>query len=90
MHWARTEDVDMAKGDRGTAKIERARALADEEFRDARAKAERKIKKARATLRADELKIQARLEKAIAKVERKRDGKRLSVASDTSADHDRR
>jgi F0F1-type ATP synthase membrane subunit b/b' len=80
----------MAKGEKGTAKIARARALADEELRDARAKAERKIKKARATLRADELKIQARLGKAVAKVERKRAGKRLSPASGTREDHDPR
>ena len=33
----------MAKGEKGTAKIERARALANEELRDARAKAQRKI-----------------------------------------------
>jgi hypothetical protein len=80
----------MAKGEKGTAKIARARALADEELRDARAKAERKIKKARATFRAEELKIQGRLAKAIAKVERKRDGKRLSLASGTREGHDRR
>jgi hypothetical protein len=80
----------MAKGEKGTAKIERARALADEELRDARAKAQRKMKRTRAALQSDELKIQARLAKAIAKVERKRDTKRLSPVSGTREDHNRR
>ena len=69
----------MAKGEKVAAKIERARALATEELGDARAKAERKVRKARATLRDEEQRIQARLEKALAKLERKRDGKRLSA-----------
>jgi hypothetical protein len=80
----------MAKGEKGTAKIERARALANEELRDAQAKAERKIEKTRAALRSDELKIQARLEKAIAKVERKRKAKRLRPASGIREGPDRR
>ena len=76
----RNEDLEMAKGEKVAAKIERARALASEELGDARAKAERKARKARATLRDEEQRIQARLEKAIAKLERKRDGKRLSAS----------
>jgi hypothetical protein len=80
----------MAKGEKGTAKIERARALANEELRDAEAKAQRKIKKTRAALQSDELKIQARLEKAIAKVKRKRETKRLSPVSGSREDHNRR
>jgi hypothetical protein len=47
----------MAKGEKGTAKIERARALANEELRDAEAKAQRKIKKTRAALQSDELRF---------------------------------
>ena len=76
----RNEDLEMAKGEKVVAKIERARALASEELGDARTKAERKVRKARATLRDEEQRIQARLEKAIAKLQRKRDGKRLSAS----------
>ncbi len=65
----------MAKEAKRTAKIERARARAQEELDDARAKADRKINRARKTLKLTELKIEAALQKTIARIERRRSRK---------------
>jgi DNA-binding transcriptional regulator GbsR (MarR family) len=79
----------MAKSQKAGAKLERARARANEELNLAREKAKRKISKAQTVLRAAEEKIRKRLEKQSAKIERKRGvnklAKRAAVAGDASA-----
>lgn len=61
----------MSKLVKAQAKMQKARARAEAETDTARAKAERKVAKVRADLAVTEAKIQARLEKALGKGDRK-------------------